>query len=301
MEKKTFIAFDGKEIHYREWLPENPKGMLQISHGMGEGLTRYEGFAEFMCENGYLVFGDDHRGHGATDPDRKGYTDGDMFNDTLKDVATLSEMYKEKYPNLKLVLFGHSYGSFITQSYIEQYNKNADAFIVGGSAYMKNFSVTSGRIVAKLNCFFGKKKKPAKLIQKLSFDAYNKQYKDGTSFISSIPDECVKYALCPDCNFMVSNAFYKSFFSALPKLYKIKNAKKIDVNKPILLISGKDDPVGSCGKSVERLYSFYKNEVGVRNVEKIIYDNVRHEYLNDISKEQARTAILEYVKKHTGK
>lgn len=299
MEKKTFISFDGKEIHYREWLPDNPIGMVQISHGMGEGLSRYDEFAEFMCKNGYLVFGDDHRGHGDTDPDRKGYADGDMFNDTLKDVAILSEFYKEKYPELKLVLFGHSYGSFITQSYIERFNKNADAFILGGSAYMKNLGITAGRVVAKINCFFGKKKKPAKFIQKLSFDAYNKKYKDGTIFISSIKKECEKYVNCQECNFMVSNAFYKSFFSALPKLYVKKNYSEIDVNKPILIISGKDDPVGSYGKAVEKLYSFYKDKVKVKDVEKIIYDNVRHEYLNDISKEQARKDILDYVERQT--
>ncbi|HBF86201.1 MAG TPA: hypothetical protein DDW54_00820 [Clostridiales bacterium] len=294
MIKGSFTAADGKEIRYKEWTAENPKGMIQVSHGMSESLLRYEKFAEYMAENGYIVFGDDHRGHGETDPDRTGYTDGDMFTDTLSDIAALSDIYRAKYPNLKLVLFGHSYGSFLTQAYMEKYGDRADAFIVGGSAYMKGFQVTSGRIVAKLNCLFGKKKKKAKLISKLSFGAYNSKYKDGTTFISSLKEECDLYKACPDCNFDLSNSFYRSFFSALPRLYKKKNYKNIDAAKPIMLISGSDDPVGGYGKLVEKLYRFYTEKVGVKCVSKIVYHGVRHEYLNDASREAARLAVLEF-------
>ena len=252
MEKKSFIAKDGKVIKYKEWSCENPKALLQISHGMAESTVRYEKFAEFMAENGFLVFADDHRGHGETD-NCSGYTDGDMFFDTLSDIAELSSIYKKAYPNLKLILFGHSYGSFLTQAYIEHYGELADGFIVGGSGYMKGAQVVAGKIVAGFNCLIGKKKKPANLIAKLSFEAYKKKYKDGTHFISSIKEECDKYDSNPDCNFVLSNGFYKSMFSAFKTLYIKKNREKIAADKPILLISGKDDPVGNYGKAVYKL------------------------------------------------
>ena len=53
---------------------------------------------------------------------------------------------------------------------------------------------------------------------------------------------------------------------------------------PMLIISGKDDPVGGYGKLVDKLYDFYKHKVGVERVEKVLYDGVRHELLNDVSK-----------------
>jgi len=293
MEKKSFIAKDGKVIKYKEWSCKNPKALLQISHGMAESTVRYEKFAEFMAENGFLVFADDHRGHGETD-NSSGYADGDMFFDTLSDIAELSSIYKKAYPNLKLILFGHSYGSFLTQAYIENYGELADGFIVGGSAYMKGGPILAGKVVAGLNCLLGKKKKPAKLIAKLSFEAYKKKYKDGTTFISSIKEECDDYDNNPDCNFVLSNGFYKSMFSAFKTLYTKKNRQKINVDKPILLISGKDDPVGSYGKAVVKLYNFYINKVGVKSVEMVLYDGVRHEYLNDISREDAKKEILEF-------
>ena len=79
-------------------------------------------------------------------------------------------------------------------------------------------------------------------------------------------------------------------FGAFKTLYTKNAAQKIDVNKPILLLSGKDDPVGDYGKSVEKLYDFYVNNVGVKTIKKVFYDGVRHEYLNDISREKAKKA-----------
>ncbi|MBO4262317.1 MAG: alpha/beta hydrolase [Clostridia bacterium] len=294
MNKKSFTAHDGKEIFYREWLPGGePKGILQISHGMSEATSRYAPFAEFISSKGYIVIGDDHRGHGDTDTDRTGYCEGDMFNDTLKDIDRLGSIYKEKY-GLPVVIFGHSYGSFLTQRYIEVYGENVDGAILGGSAYMRDITVPSARVVSSLNCALGKKEKDAKLLKKASFDLYNKNFKEGT-FISSIVAECERYNADPDCNFDLSNAFYKSFFGGVAQLYKKKNYKNIDVDKPILIISGKDDPVGKYGRSVLSLEKFYREKVGVKDVTVKLYDGVRHEYLNDISRQDAYDTMLAFL------
>ena len=115
MTEKSFISYDGKKVGYREWRPENPTGLVQIAHGMAESTARYDDFASYLAKRGFLVFGDDHRGHGLTDG-RTGYADGEMFEDTLKDMATLTKMYKEEFPSLPFFIFGHSYGSFLTQA-----------------------------------------------------------------------------------------------------------------------------------------------------------------------------------------
>ena len=300
MDIKSFKSFDGKEIFFAEWLPKGePKGILQISHGMAEGIARYEKFAEFIAENGYVVIGDDHRAHGRTDEGRTGYCDGDIFNDTLKDLDILGRTYKEKY-RLPLVIFGHSYGSFLTQRYIELYGENVEGAVIGGSAYMKDITVPAGKVISTISCLLGNGKKTAKLLKKASFDVYNKKCEYGT-FISSIQEECDIYNAHPDCNFDLSNAFYKYFFRGLSQLYKKKNYSQIDTEKPVLLISGKDDPVGGYGKLVEKLEDFYRVKVGVKNVTAVIYDGVRHEYLNDISREDAYKTILGFLNGISGK
>ncbi len=295
MKKLDFSGHDGKKITYREWLTESPKGLVQIVHGMAESSDRYSAFAEYLASRGFIVFADDHRGHGETDPDRRGYSDGDMWNDTLEDLWRLNSAYREKYPDLPCVVFGHSYGSFLTQRFIELHGDVLDGAVIGGSAYLGGAAVTVGRWVAKLNCLFGGKDKPAKFIKAVTFDAYNKKYKDGTTFISQIPEECDKYADAWDCNFTLSNAFYKSFFSGVPQNYKAKNYSRIPKDLPILLVAGDGDPVGGYGKLVDKLYRFYKIKVGLRFVEKIIYPDVRHEYLNDTVRDEVRGEIAAFA------
>ena len=76
---------DGKEVTVTEWRAEKPKALLQISHGMVEHAGRYNEFAEYMAKNGYTVFADDHRAHGETDKDTLGYSDGDIWENTLSE------------------------------------------------------------------------------------------------------------------------------------------------------------------------------------------------------------------------
>jgi len=289
MDRFEFESFDGKKISCAEWKTEDPKGVLQISHGMAEHILRYGLLAEFMTKNGYIVVGDDHRAHGETDKDTPGYADGDIFSETVRDMAALSKIYKEKYPELPIILFGHSYGSFLTQSYIEKNPQFISGAIIGGSAYMKDAVVPFCRFLS----LFGNRNKPAKLLNTMSIGAYNKKFTDG-SFISSIPAECERYNDDKKCGFACSKNFYHYFFKGLMSLYKQSNYKNIDTEKPVLLLAGALDPVGNNLKSMNKLYDFYKNTVGIKTVEKIYYENVRHEYLNDTSREKAFNDILDF-------
>ena len=62
-----FVSSDGKNaVTYYTYIPQSiePKAILQISHGMCEYIERYEDFAAFLCQNGFIVCGNDHLGHG---------------------------------------------------------------------------------------------------------------------------------------------------------------------------------------------------------------------------------------------
>lgn len=63
-----FPSKDGNtEIHTIEWKPEGQvKAVLQLSHGMVEYVDRYSEFAEYLCEKGFYVVGNDHLGHGKS-------------------------------------------------------------------------------------------------------------------------------------------------------------------------------------------------------------------------------------------
>ena len=294
MRREDFLASDGKTLKLAVWDEvKEPKGIVQIAHGMAEHIGRYDAFARYLNENGFIVAGDDHRAHGLTAPNALGKCgDYDLFERTVEDEREITIFLKRTY-SLPVILFGHSYGSFLTQAFLEYYGDRIDGAVIGGSAKMQGFQVVGGSLVANMACLFGRAKKEGKLLANMSFGMYNKKFSEGT-FISSLVEECEKYNNTWGCGFVLSNNFYRGFFKGLKTLYKKKNYVKIDTNKPLLLISGSNDPVGNMGKSVKDLYNFYADTIGVKEVDCVLYEGVRHEYFNDTSKQKAFDAVLDF-------
>ena len=79
---------------------------------------------------------------------------------------------REKY-NLKVNVFAHSMGSFITQGLIEKYSYNIDRTILCGSNG-RNGLVKIGYLLAKIIVNDKNKDKDANLLYKLSIGAYEK-------------------------------------------------------------------------------------------------------------------------------
>ncbi len=275
-----FQSFDGKRIYVHEWTDvAEPKGVVQIVHGMAEHGGRYKKFARFLNEHGYLVVADDHRGHGKTDFDSLGYAKGDMFADTVKDEAALTAYYQKKYAGLSYFVFGFSYGSFLTQSYIAQYGDKIDGAILGGSNYKKDFEVYLGSFVAGIGCIFGAKR-PAKLIEKLSFGEYAKKFEDG-EWLSIDKENNANYRKDPLSGFTCSFRFYKDFFRGLRRLYTGAYRSGLEKEMPLLIVSGEQDPVGDMGAGVKKLYEFYTGEAGMKRAELKLFGHSRHEFLNE--------------------
>lgn len=289
MIRSEFTAKDGKKISYLTWADvENPKAVIQVSHGMVEHAGRYDHFGIEMNKRGFIVVADDHRAHGVTDEANLGYSEGDIWENTLSDLRQLNDIIKEKY-NLPIVLFGHSYGSFLTQAYIRR-NDGLVGAVVGGSNFFPRATAVSGRFIAACGSKFKGAQKPAYMLKNASFDVYDKKFKSG-SFISSLPEECERYTKDKYCSFVCSNNFYYSFFGGAKKLYK-KGGRSLK-DFPILLIAGDSDPVGNMGKGVKKLEKWYKGQ-GAK-VECELYKGVRHEFLNDTSRAQVYDRVEKFV------
>lgn len=269
-----------------------PKGVIQIIHGMQEHQGRYSNFAKYLNNNGYIVYLSDLRGHGKT---RKkdipwGYSDGDISLEILKDQEIISKLIKEKYPNLKLNLLGHSYGSFIAQTYL-MYFTYADKIILSGSTYTKSVLYDFARSITKTAIFFFRRDADAKLVEKLSLKAYEKGFKNGNWLTrdEKIWQEYLRDKFC-------GNSFKLNFYESLFKLFKNNYSKinKVNKNLPIFIISGSEDPVGNKGKGVKQLYNFYKKQ-GL-NVHLKIYNGARHEILNETNNLEVYSDVLNFIK-----
>ena len=286
-----FNAQDNKEIFVSAWeTVTEPVGVVQISHGMAEHTGRYEEFAAYLNGLGYVVYADDHRGHGQTDKDTLGYAKGDMFGDTVKDIVGIGKTLREKYPDKKLVLLGHSYGSFLTQKVMAEAPDLYDGFILYGSNYKKDFETRFGALVASIGCAIRGESTPSNFINSLTFGAYAKKF-DDRLWLSADPAYSSLYDGDPLCGFVCSYNFYRSFMKGLNSLYTKEYGEKLNKNTPVLLISGRDDPVGAMGKGVEKLYSYYRS-LGVK-AELCLIDGARHVLLGE--REESKKIFIDRV------
>ncbi|MBR1925715.1 MAG: alpha/beta hydrolase [Clostridia bacterium] len=298
MVKEEFIkSFDKTKIFtYTYDKVKNPKGVILIVHGMAEHAKRYSEFAEFLNKNSYIVFCFDLRAHGKTANgiENLGKYKDDLFEHSVCDIMFFSNYLHEKY-NLPLYVLGHSFGSFLLQRYIEIY-QNYDAVIFSGSANMKNqLSVSLGLMVARMTKLFCGKNHPAKMIAKLSFGSYEKHF-ENKNWLTSDEKIFEEYQKDDYCGFVCSANFYCSFFKNLKKIYKYENLAQINCDKPMLILSGAKDAVGGFGKLAKKLKNLYE-KIGVKNINFKLYDEMRHEILNETNKQEVFDDILNFLKK----
>lgn len=295
MKEEVIKVPDGTEITTFLWddVPQ-PKGVIQILHGMAEHAQRYGDMAKFLNKNGFIVFADDHRAHGKTagcvENLGKYNVDGNIYFDIMGDANFFSEMLKKRY-NLPLIVFGHSFGSLILQQYIQYYN-SYDSAIFSGTAYMKTFMNKIARKIAKHTMKIKGNDAPATLIENLSFKSYNKRFKSGL-WITSDLEQSQKYADDPFCGTPFSCKVFFDMLSAMLKAYTHIRMEKIDKTKPILLLGGKKDAFGGNGKLVAKMYRIY-NAYDL-NVKMKLYENMRHEIMNEVGKEVVYNDILQFA------
>jgi alpha-beta hydrolase superfamily lysophospholipase len=302
----TFRAEDNTEIYVYSWMPDDnviPKGILQISHGMAETASRYERFAQYLVEQGYIVYANDHRGHGKTagKPENVGYiADKNGLFLIVKELHLLSDIIREKYPELPLFLFGHSLGSFIVQKYIILYGKELKGVILSGSNGKQFIKVILGFFITKFVMMKDGRKDRSVKLNNLMFGNFNSCFKPiRTEFdwLSRDIKEVDMYIGDPYCGAAFPAEFYYGLVKFLHDIQQKKNLKLIPNNLPIYIFSGNKDPAGDYGKGVINLYKTYKR-LQIRDIRIKLYEDGRHEMLNEINREEVYLDIVNWLDNH---
>ena len=134
-----------------------------------------------------------------------------------------------------------------------------------------------------------------KLINKLSFGAYNKPFvEQGQEFawLSRDKEQVAKYEADPDCGYVLCIDYYYYFFKGAMNLYG-KDAQNIAKDFKIMVACGSDDPVSNKSVNAVKLADFYK-KLGLNPVLKI-YQGARHEILNETNKDEVYADFLAFI------
>lgn len=301
---------DGTEIFVNRWEPDAPeqiKAIVQLHHGLAEHSMRYDRLGSVLAENGYVLNAYDMRGHGKTAETAENNGSGlfgqlkkeDGFSAAVEDLAFIIDSYKNEYPDKKIILLGHSFGSFVSQSYIEKYGDKIDGCILCGTSGPQIPLAKFGHLVCKIVMGIKGGDSKVPFLTKLFFGSFNKKIENPATpddWISANELNREMYSMDKWCGFPLTTSFFYDITEALCTIHKSKNIKKIPTTLPILFIYGEDDPVGGYGKTIKKLRDIYLKN-GIKDVQLKSYENDRHEIFNEDDKEVVEKDVIEWLNK----
>lgn len=285
----TFLSSDGHtQLHGAQWTPADrePIAVLQIAHGVAEHILRYDDFARYLNDRGILVAGHDHLGHGKSLPEGGTpvyFGDGSTWETVVDDIHLLHDRLREQYPDLPILLMGHSMGSFLSRSYLIRYPGTVDAAIIMGTGWQPKAVVAGGLAVARAAAAVVGESGTSDLVTQLAFGAYNKQFapnRTSCDWLSADTDNVDAYMADPLCGADATVGLFRQMLLGIRFNQRLSNLRRMDAQTPVLFIAGDKDPVGANGAGVRRTYQEFLR-AGMQDCTLKLYPGLRHEILNE--------------------
>jgi alpha-beta hydrolase superfamily lysophospholipase len=306
--KEHTFTFDNDTSHgvfvYR-WIAKDtaapPRGVLQIAHGMAETAKRYERLARLLTAHGFIVYANDHRGHGRTagSPEELGWPGKQGFTGMAEDMIQLTKIIRQEHPDLPLFLLGHSMGSFLTQKVMYLAPEPYAGFILSGTNGPRGL-LGLGRSLARLQSLLQGESHPSLLMNAVTFGSFNRNFLPSRTpfdWLSRDEAEVDNYIADPHCGFLCSAGFFYGFFGLLQEIHRPEKMRLIPKDKPVYIFGGDLDPVGLNGAGVRRLVGLY-HQLGLEDVEVRLYPGGRHEMLNEINRDEVMSELLNWIERH---
>ena len=299
MSYKEDTLYDKKtnyHLAFREYEVDKPKAVVKCIHGMEEHQARYQGFAEFLQANGYAVITADLRGHGKNAPKLSHIADkrGDKL--LIADEELFLNYIKEKYKDVPIVLFGHSMGTIIARRVLANHSQEIYKVLLSGYPDPKAI----GGIGAALSAIIGLFKKRtgySKMLTNMVLGPFSKAIPDASSpldWLSYNKENVENYEKDPLCGEEFTIGSYNALFHMVGDINKAKLYKNVNVNLPIYLISGEDDPCTS-GEKGRAASLNVLTKAGFKDIKVTTLEHMRHEILNETEKEKVQQLILDFL------
>ncbi|MGB6457522.1 MAG: alpha/beta hydrolase [Streptosporangiaceae bacterium] len=279
----TVTSPDGTQVAVYRWdPPRQPQAAIQLTHGMGEHARRYEHVARAFNDAGYVVYAQDHRGHGAT-----GRSDsralGDLgpggWNALVDDIGAVSAQIAADWPDLRIILLGHSMGSFAVQQYILDHSADAAGVVLTGTAVIDLLE-------------------PAlDLDQPMDLAVFNAAFEPArTDFDWLSRDETVvdAYVADPLCGFGIDTSGAKGMFAGARRLADPAQVAAIRSDLPVYIAVGEADPVNGGGALLTPLEDRLR-AAGLSDVTVVSYPAARHEILNETNRDEVLAALIAWA------
>ncbi len=298
---ETLHAADGTAVQLYQWSSEGGGGgdAIVLVHGLGEHAGRYRRLAEALTDAGYLVLAHDQRGHGRTAASGVAghFADAEGWDRLIADVGRVVSLARERRPDGRLILLGHSMGSYVAQSYAIRHPDALDALVLSGSTLASRGQLQVFRIVAWIEKLRLGPRGRSVLLDKLSFGAFNKPFEPNRTefdWLSRDEAEVDKYVADPLCGGRSTNLLWRDLVAGLMEISSVAALRSLPSGLPVYILGGTEDPVGG-RQGLTRLAEAYR-QAGLTGTALTLYPDGRHEMFNETNRDKVIADLLAWLR-----
>ena len=308
----TFPSADGiHEIRAMEWRPEEGcpvHGVVQIIHGMCEYLERYEEFASYLCDHGFIAAIHDQLGHGDTARSREEFG---FFTETpgpsgvlTADIDRMRIFMRQCYPQLPYFMLGHSMGSYLLRKYLAEHDaEDLSGAIIMGTGYVPPLKTRGALGLIRANAAVHGWHYRSGLIRQIAtgggpyrrYDTYGKDV--ARSWLSKNEENVRAYYANPKSHFIFTLNGYEGLLEAVLSSCSSGAFASFPKELPVYLVSGELDPVGDLGEGVRKVYELFK-KAGLKDISMRLFAGDRHEILNETDRADVYADLLGWIGEH---
>jgi alpha-beta hydrolase superfamily lysophospholipase len=256
--------FDGTtgKVHYRQWVPPEPRALVVFFHGLGEHVGSYEPFAAALNKAGFALWAADHAGHGRSEGVRVLVSSVD---DLLDDAETLVGLARAAHPDIPLVLAGHSLGSLIAVLLTGERAVRPAALVLAGSSLVPDPNDGLPALLASGIDPWELRRDPGELTRH-------------PGYAQQVRDDPLTW----------QGGLRKETLTALAEAASRLSTVLTSVSQPVLLLHGAADDMAPAS-GAERAAKL------LPDARAVIFQEDRHNILNELDRDEVYRTVIEFV------
>lgn len=299
--QQTILSPTGASVNLYIRRPEGqPRGVVQVNHGLAEHAARYARFADFLGTRGFAAYAHDHRGHGYTkapDAPPGSFGHGPSADKVIADAAAVHDRIAADHPGVPVIVFGHSMGALIAMNFVLKHSHRIAAAAIWNGNFSAGLLGRLAQAVLAWERFRLGSDMPSRILPKLTFDAWARKASDGRTpfdWLSRDHAEVDAYVADPLCGWNASVGLWRDVFDMVFAGADDRNFAPVRKELPVNLVGGGADPESDFGKAVEQLAGRMRR-MGFSNLVSTIYPETRHESLNEVNRNVIMADFAEWA------
>lgn len=276
-----------------------PKGIIQLIHGYGEHSRRYLHMICKFNQAGYVVYADDHIGHGKT-----GYDSGTLgdphsggYMTYIDDEKSLHDIAVADYPDVPYFIFGHSWGSCIGRAYAAHYGEDIKGLMLCGLCSQWKACDTAYEDEEFKAAYEADPYQPGGEWFGRVFAGMTDRVENPNSandWIANNPDIVADHAGDMFNTFESTLELPWDFVQLYHFIESDEWAPMVPSNIPVYLISGDQDPCGNYGEGLYHVANLLINSGNKASVK--AYSGYRHEIHNELElRDEVEDGLVAFV------